>query len=106
MRLPAQFLPHRVIVTPLEGAGGMGKTYGDPCEIPALVEDGNRMVRNADGEEVVSTAQVHCDFAWHVPVGSIVTIWPDTARERDAEVISVGGSIHPSVPGHQTLALT
>ena len=105
MQIPAGFLPHTVTIRPIAGAGGMGGSYGTAFTAAAMVEDGARMVRDAGGNEVVSTARVHCAFTVIAPVGSMVTVWAGTAREREAKVIVVGGSDHPVIPGHQTLAL-
>lgn len=105
MQLPPGFLPHTVKILPLVGSGGLGDVWGDPVTAPAMVEDGTRMVRTASAGEVVSTTRVHCEFAVVAPVGSRVTIWPGTSRERESRVLAVFGSDHPNVPGHQTLAL-
>ena len=104
-QLPAGFLPHMVTVKPLTGSGGLGPVYGSPFAVPAMVEEGSRLVRDADGAEVVSSARVHCGFDVVVPVGSMVTVWAGTGRERVSEAISVDGSEHPLVPGYQTIAL-
>ncbi|MFF2493250.1 hypothetical protein [Agromyces sp. NPDC058064] len=105
VQLPPGFLPHTVTIKPLTGSGGLGKTYGAPFTALAMVQDGSRMVRNAAAAEVVSTTQVHCEFSVIAPVGSLVTVWAGTGRERTAEVLAVAGSDHPVIPGHQTLAL-
>lgn len=105
-QIPSGFLPHSVTITPLSGGGGMGETFGTAFTASAMVEDGARMVRNAAAQEVVSSARVHCEFSVIAPPGSKVTVWPGTAREREAKVIIVAGADHPVVPGFQTLALT
>lgn len=105
VQLPPGFLPHTVTVKPLTASGGMGRTWGDPVTVSAMVQDGARMVRNSAAAEVVSSTQVHCEFSVNAPVGSLVTVWAGTARERESEVIAVGGSDHPVIPGYQTLAL-
>ena len=104
-QLPAGFLPHMVTVKPLTGSGGLGPVYGSPFAVPAMVEEGSRLVRDADGAEVVSSARVHCGFDVVVPVGSMVTVWSGTARERVSAVLTAVGSEHPAVPGYQTLSL-
>lgn len=105
VQLPSGFLPHTVTVKPLTGSNGFGPAYGAPFIVPAIVEEGARLVRNPDGAEVVSTVRVHCGFDVNVPVGSTVTVWAGTGRERVSEAISVDGSEHPLVPGYQTIAL-
>lgn len=83
----------------------MGDVYGAAFPVPCMVEESTRLVRDSAGAEVVSSAQVHCAFDYVVPAGSLVTVWVGTAREREAEVITAGGSMHPNLPSHQTLAL-
>lgn len=105
--IPAFMTPHTVIVEPLMGSGGMGDTWGDPVEdVPAMVEEGATLVRDANAAEVVSSAKVHC--AWEViaPPGSRVTLWTGTSKERTAVVITTDGAPHPILPSWQTLALT
>ena len=106
MQLPQGFLPHTVTVRPFTGSGGLGASYGAEFTVPAMVEEGARLVRDADGSEVVSTARVHCAFGVAAPVGSKVTVWAGTDLERTSEVIAAGGSDHPTVPGYQTLTLS
>jgi len=105
--IPAHMTPHTVTVQPLTGSGGMGPVYGPAVEdIPAMVEEGATLVRDASAAEVASSARVHC--AWDVvaPPGSKVTLWTGTAKERTAEVITADGAPHPTLPSWQTLALT
>lgn len=83
----------------------MGQSWGSSVSFPAMVEEGARMVRDEDAREVVSSARVHCDFSLNMPVGSKLTLWVGTVRERESTVISVMGSDHPVIPGYQTLAL-
>lgn len=105
VQLPSEFLPHTVTVKPRTGSGGFGPAYGEPFIVSAIVEEGSRLVRDADGAEVVSSARVHCGFDVVVPVGSMVTVWSGTARERVSAVLTAVGSEHPAVPGYQTLSL-
>lgn len=104
--LPPGFLPHTAVVRPKTGQTGMGPTYGAPVTIACMTEDGARLVRNATGAEVVSSARVACSFDVIAPPGSLVTIWPGTPRAREAQVITTAGAPHPILPSHQTLALT
>jgi hypothetical protein len=79
------FYPHKVSI---KNARGMG--YTDAREVRAEVKDEQRLVRNADGNEVVSSSSVTVPVSELVPVGSLVTVWPDKPREREAEVLAVG----------------
>lgn len=99
--------PHTVTVAPLTGSGGMGDVFGPAVPgIPAMVEEGATLVRNAAGSEVVSSAKVHCSWDVVAPPGSLVTLWADTGKERTATVITTAGAPHPTLPSWQTLALT
>lgn len=105
--IPAYMTPHTVIVEPLTGSGGMGPVYGPAvADIPAMVQEGATLVRDANAAEVVSSARVHC--AWEVvaPPGSLVTLWSGTGKERKSTVITSDGAPHPKLPSWQTLALT
>ena len=74
--------------------------------IPAFVLDERTLVRDASGAEVVSSTTVHCGFDVTAPPGSLVTVWPGVAGEREAEVITSGRAAHPRLPAYQTLSLT
>lgn len=104
--LPDWCTPHTVTVRALTGSGGMGNTYAAPVTVPAFVNEGATLVRDADAQEVVSSAQVHVDWDVAAPAGSLVTLWAGTSREREATVITTSGSTHPTLPAFQTLALT
>lgn len=58
MRLPKRFLPSRVTIRPYEGSGGRGPIYGDPVEVPARIAYENRLIRDRQGQEVVSGSQL------------------------------------------------
>lgn len=89
------FYPHTVTVRDYQPGGGMGPGYGAPRTIPAEVKDEQRMVRDADGVEVVSSTQVTVKVAANVPVGSLVTVWAGKAGEREAQVLAVGRNENP-----------
>ena len=86
--LPSRFTPHTVSIRALTGSGGMGNTYAAAVTIPAFVLDERTLVRDASGAEVVSSTTVHCGFDVTAPPGSLVTVWPGVAGEREAEVIT------------------
>jgi hypothetical protein len=56
--IPAMYLIHLVTVTPLLGRTGTGPIYGTPRPINATVSEETKQTRNADGEEVVTTASL------------------------------------------------
>lgn len=84
------FWPHRVRIRPLHPGGGRGPRLGDLSgEIIAEVDDQQRLVRGADGVQVPSSARVTVPIDTTAPLGSEVTLWPGTSRERIAAVIAV-----------------
>lgn len=83
------FYPHAVSVRNARPAGGMGITYDAARTVKAEVKDEQRLVRTADGSEVVSSSSVTVPIIQNVPVRSLVTVWPGTARAREAVVLAV-----------------
>lgn len=86
------FYPHRVVVRDLVGGGGMGEKHGPPRRLCAEVKDIQTLVRGIDGREVVSTTQVSIPLPAHVPLGSLVTVWPGSSREREARVLAAAAN--------------
>ena len=83
------FDPHTVSVRDFESQG-RGGSYGQPRALTCEVRDEQRLVRSADGEEVVSSTQVTIAIDEHVAPRSLVTVWQGTAADREAMVIAVG----------------
>lgn len=104
--LPDRFTPHEVAIRALTGEGGMGTTYAATVTVPAFVLEEAVLVRDAAGAEVVSSSRVHVGFDVVAPPGSLVTVWPGIAGEREATVISSTRAAHERLPAYQTLALT
>jgi hypothetical protein len=104
--LPAWCTPHEAVVKALTGSGGMGPVHADPVTVPCFVVDAHQLVRDDTGAEVVSSTQVHCGFDVVAPPGSLVTVWPGTAGEREAQVITSGRNAHQTLPAVQVLNLT
>jgi len=103
--LPVRFTPHEVVVRARDGSGGMGDTYAASVTAPAFVVEAVVLVRDSDGAEVVSSAQVHLGFDVAAPPGSLVTVWPGIAGEHESTVITSLRAAHPRLPAFQTLAL-
>lgn len=61
---------------PYLGPSGLGERYGQSVTVACWVEDGNHLIRNSEGNEVVSSAMVYADVAdaANLTVGSRVTI--------------------------------
>ena len=92
----AFWYPHSVLVKDMVSTGGMGAGFAAPRTLAAEVLDKQTMVRDASGAEVVSSSLVSVPLPEHVPVGSLVTVWPGTSREREARVLSA--SVNPNDP--------
>lgn len=85
----AFFYPHQVSVRDLVSGGGMGAGFGGPRTLAAEVKDKQTLVRNTDGAEVVSSTMVTVPLPETIRPGALVTLWPGTPQQREAEVLSV-----------------
>ncbi|VXB82020.1 hypothetical protein [Aeromicrobium sp. 9AM] len=56
--IPGYLLVHTVSVETWEGTGAYGDTYAAPVDVPCFVDDARKIVRNPDGDEVVSESTV------------------------------------------------
>ena len=106
MLIPGFLLPHTVVVEPYAGSGAYGDVYDARVTVRGYVEDTRRLVRNERGDEVVSETSVYARPEVHIPLGSRVTVWTGTSRQRTATVIARSQFDHPAVPSHCVLALT
>lgn len=89
--IPTRLLPQRLSFRPLIGSGPYGDVYGDPVTKPARVEFGNKLIRDASGNEVVSAATIYLQPADDLPtVGAVVTLPDDTVRPVIARADKVG----------------
>ena len=88
----AFWYPHQIVVRNKVSSGGMGTTYASPRTLAAEVKDEQTLVRDADGREVVSNTNVTLRLPEHVPLGSLVTVWPGEQRERQARVLSASAN--------------
>lgn len=97
--------PDEVRIRPiLPGAGRgprRGELTGNGAPIRAEVDDSQRLVRGVDGVQVPSSARVTVPIDTNAPLGSEVTIWPGTPRERVAVVIAVSYEKNPPPLGSQ-----
>lgn len=111
-RLHKRHLPHRVIVTRLEGEGAEGVTYAAPVtDVPAYVEQKSKLVVDrrstsaTAGTEITASTFVVLLTADDVLPASKVTVWAGTSREREAEVIDSAFFDYPKTPSHVELWL-
>ena len=96
---------HTVTVETYEGTGAYGDVYTAPVVVAGYLEDKRRIVRNKDGQEVVSSSRFMCDNQ-HLdkfPPDSRVTL-----PRRQAFVIGVAdfNSGAMDLPDHLEIDLT
>lgn len=100
------FFPHRVTVRDFQEGAGDGPGHGAPRELIAEVKDEQRLVRDADGSEAVSSTTVTVPLESSVAPGSVVTVWAGTSCEREATVMAVARDENPRpLPSHLILSL-
>jgi hypothetical protein len=75
-QIPGWLLRHTVTVEAYEGEGAHGPVYAAGVSVRALVRPQTRMVRAADGREVVSSSSAFARRGLTAPPGSRVTL-PD-----------------------------
>ena len=88
-----------------EGTGAYGDVYSAPVDVVGWLEDKRKLVRNKDGQEVVSMSQFMCDNA------HLDKFTPDsrvTLPRREAFVIGVAdfNSGDLDLPDHLEIDLT
>ncbi|WP_295035395.1 hypothetical protein [uncultured Microbacterium sp.] len=100
------FFPHQVTIQEVR-TGGMGTALGASRSAAAEVIDEQTLVRGADGAEVVSSTRVTVALDPPIPLGSMVTVWPDVpTAKRTAVVLQVARVENPPPLGsHQVLYL-
>lgn len=99
------FYVHTLTVQTLTGTGAMGDVYAAAVDVPGWFEDKRRLVRDKNGQEVVSSSTFSCDNA-HLP-----KFTPDskvTIDGRTAFVIGVANYTSGALdlPDHLEIDLT
>ncbi|WP_370420339.1 hypothetical protein AB8O64_19755 [Streptomyces sp. QH1-20] len=95
MSLPAFLLRHHVTITPYRGDSAYGPAYGDAVVgVRALVAESVRQVRDKDGREVTSTAQIIAAPELDCPPGSRVVL----PSGRTTTTISTARHTAPGLP--------
>lgn len=90
MTWPSIFYPHQVTIRAFAGSTGMGEHFAEARTVSAEVKDEQKLVRDREGREVVSSTQVTVALSESAPPGSLVTVWGGVAgAERQATVIAV-----------------
>lgn len=95
MTVPRWLLRHRIKVEPYLGDFAYGQQYGPAVEdVPALVAETVRTVRDREGREVTSTAQIIAEPDLDCPAESRITL-PDG---RATKAITIGHHTAPGLP--------
>ncbi|MET9555090.1 hypothetical protein [Streptomyces sp. NPDC006645] len=95
MKLPPWLLRHRITVEPYLGDSAYGPTYGPPvADVPALVAETIRTVRDREGRQVTSTAQIIAGPDLNCPAESLITL-PDG---RKTKALAVAAHTAPGLP--------
>lgn len=99
------FYVHSLTVETLTGTGAQGDVYANPVSVPGWLEDKRRLVRDKDGQEVVSSSFFSCDNT------HLAKFTPDTKVTidgRTAFVIGVANytSGELDLPDHLEIDLT
>jgi hypothetical protein len=82
--LPARFQPHTVTVSTRVGVTGAGEVFADPVPVKCWRDDEVRLVRDADGQQVVSSTTLYTSDPRDLwAPGSVVDV-----DGRDATVIA------------------
>lgn len=79
--IPLSRLPHRLSFRPYRGSSSQGKVYGEPVpDVPARVEYKIKLVRDAQGKEVVSSATIYFQPILAPSIGDEVTLTDGVKR--------------------------
>lgn len=92
-----------VTIEAYAGAGPYGAVYGPAVPVRALVEAKRRLVRNAEGAEVISETTLRMQLTDTCPAESRVTL-PDGTITHAITSAEVDG-VHLPVPSHREVAL-
>lgn len=107
--LDDDMMPHGGLVT-YKAKVGQSSTkpiYG-PVVTPerAQIQSSNRLVRDSQGAQVVSSTSVFLDPEHDIPVGSVMTVWAGMTKQRECTVITRFDDQDPDLPEFIEYALT
>lgn len=108
MRLPKRYLPHKKLAAykPKLGEGTYGPSYGPEVVVKrAAIDDKRKLIRTADGREIMSQSRIAVDPEHLMPVGSLVTIWRGRANQRETTALVVAVAEWPGLPRFVEVAL-
>ncbi|MET7333275.1 hypothetical protein [Nonomuraea sp. NPDC005650] len=101
--VPAWLLRHTVLVEPFEGSGPIGAEYGEQTPVRCLVEEKRRLVRDAEGAEVVSETTFYAPLGTVCPPESRVTLPSGRVTYAIVSAPHDGGGL--PTPDHLEVAL-
>ena len=81
--IPNALLIHTITIKEYQGDGPYGPSYGDPYEVRCYFEKKRDLVRDSNGQEIVSSARAFMAPDYEPPPKSIITFEGD-----DYEVIT------------------
>ncbi len=103
MRFPRFLQRHAVMMEPYLGVSSVGDMYGPAVEVRGLLEQKTRLVRNAAGEQVVSSSTFRAPLETVAPAKSRVKL-PDGRRTTVIAAVRQDGAGLP-VPDHLEVQL-
>ncbi|AZG43447.1 hypothetical protein [Gordonia insulae] len=101
-----EFLTIATTVQRKTGQGSFGATYATPTTEHGRVRYGAKLIRNSDGEQIVS--QAHITYPLNtptIPVDSIVTVPSHSALERRVIAEERHDTGMADMPNHYTIDL-
>lgn len=101
MLLPPRYMPHggQVRYQSKHGESTYGPLFAPPVTPErAAVDEKQKLVRTADGSMVMSSARIVLDPEHDLPVGSLVTLHPDSEHERQTTVLITANADWPLLP--------
>lgn len=101
--IPGWLLRHTITVEPYVGQSAAGPKYGPAVTVRCFLDDQTREVRNANGEQVVSSSSAYALLGTVAPPESRVTL-PDSRKTRVIAVNSRSGGGLPT-PDHVEIQL-
>lgn len=97
IQMPAVMFPHEVQVRPYTGAGAYGPKYGATVKVRCLKVDEVKLIRDSQGDQAASSAQLYCPRGTSVPAQSLVTLPDGSVRTAMRTATFDGGGL--SLPG-------
>jgi len=98
MKIPAFFLVDQVTIEAYQGQTAVGPSYAAPVTVKCKINEGRRLVRDAQGRQVISEAQLLLPLATVIPAESRVTLNGRTTTVLSTKAWTGNGTL--VVPEH------